>query len=401
VEFLILYQLFLLQSLFVNFTWNQIVKMFEISSFEENVNIQNVEMMQLKLLQDMQQLLSQISPDNLTTIQKEILEISMNSPGNEHQQLIELVNLNNEHSYLYRPLGLILNLETTELLKFHELFPMLEPLQLMILVRLIQVGISYCFDLYNLFLSDMNKNMENPGLVDVNIAENNESEETPLKLEILEQPPDKCVYKRNVKPNPSVSLVGDSTLIDGNLYIVPTLVRCDTFASEPKHLAGNEPIKVGACKTFAFKKLKILVTSRQMNESHFGLRFELRRYSPDMSEFKVLHHVTSNPICVFSHSTQLKPSPKTKPSLKELIPAKAPSNKKTRIAILGNNFVDSPTTRVKFDDIEVVPVFHGPKTLLCFTPENLSGKVRIQICNDPNSWSNVGSFHFDPSINLQ
>jgi len=138
-----------------------------------------------------------------------------------------------------------------------------------------------------------------------------------------------------------------------------------------------------------------------MNESHFGIRFELRSYSHDMNEFKVLHHVTSNPICVFSHSTQLKTTPKTKPALKELIPSKATPNRKTKIAILGNNFVDSPTTRVKFDDIEVIPVFHGPKTLICFTPESLTGKVRVQVCNDPNSWSNIGSFNFDASIVIQ
>jgi len=297
--------------------------------------------------------------------------------------------------YLYRPLAMILNLENGEMIKFLEMFPMMEPLQLMILVRLIQVGISYCFDLYNLF-AGMNKNVDNGSNVDM-IQDNSEMEETPLKLELLEQPPDKCVYKRNVKPNPSVTLVGDSNLIDGNLYIVPNLVRCDTFEAEPKHLSGNDPIKVGACKTFAFKKLKILVTSRQMNESHFGIRFELRKYTPDMSEFKVIHQVTSNPICVFSHSTQLKPTPKTKPQIKELVPSKGIALQKTRIAILGNNFVDSPTTRVKFDDIEVTPVFHGPKTLLCYTPENLSGKVRVLICNDQNSWSNAGHFSFETS----
>jgi len=219
----------------------------------------------------------------------------MKSPGSEQQLLIELVDLNNEHAYLYRPLGLILNLETNELSKFHEVFPVLEPMQLMIVARLIQVGITYTFDLYNLYHG--NKNVVVNGM-DAVIGGNN-GDEIPLTLEILEQPPDKCVYKRNVKPNPSVTLVGDSTLIDGNLYIVPTLVRCDTFTAEPKHLAGNEPTKVGACKTFQFKKLKILVTSRQMNESHFGIRFELRSYSNDMNEFKVLHHVTSNPICVF------------------------------------------------------------------------------------------------------
>jgi len=185
---------------------------------------------------------------------------------------------------------------------------------------------------------------------------------------------------------------------DGNLYVAPVLIRCDNFSSEPKHITGSDPIKVGATKTLTFKKLKILVTSRQLNESHFSIRFELRKYTPNMNDYKIIHHVTSNPICVYSHSTQLKPSPKTKSTVSEVIPALGSPNGQTRVAILGNNFVDSPTTRVRFDTIEVMPIFHGPKTLICHTPKHAPGKVKVQVCNEPNRWSNAGTFTFESSI---
>jgi hypothetical protein len=293
----------------------------------------------------------------------------------------------------------MLQLSSDELLSFQENFPTLDPIQLMLLIRLVEVGTMVSYDFYNIFMGGknnvvvQNEDMNTTGV----FLENFEVEPT-LKLEILEQPPDKCVYKRNVKPNPSVSIVGDLTENDGSLYVAPVLVRCDTFLSEPKHLTGNDPIKVGANRNFAFKKLKILVTSRQLNETHFSVRFELRKYSPNMNDYTVIHQVTSNPICVYSHSTQLKPTPKTKPTLTEIIPNKGSPKGQTRVAILGNNFVDSPTTRVKFDDIEVMPIFHGPRTLICHTPNHLAGKVKVQVCNEPDTWSNCGTFVYDTTI---
>lgn len=57
-------------------------------------------------------------------------------------------------------------------------------------------------------------------------AHNNQT----LGLQIVDQPPEKAVYKRNVKPNPSVQLVGEHMGIrEGELYVVPLLLRCDTY----------------------------------------------------------------------------------------------------------------------------------------------------------------------------
>ncbi len=71
-----------------------------------------------------------------------------------------------------------------------------------------------------------------------------DSSQSKMHLQIVEQPPEKSVYKRNLKPNPIVMLVGDQKLNDGSLYVVPTLVRCDTFTEEQKYLNGNRPVRV-------------------------------------------------------------------------------------------------------------------------------------------------------------
>jgi len=390
-------------------TWNQFMKIFEFTQIPTNgqqTPSHQVYHMQLQVLQDIQQLLNQLEQDILINLHKEIGEISAKQPGTENEQLSQLVQLNTEHFYLYRPLALMLQMNIEELLKFQEIFPTLEPMQLMLLIRLVEIGCYTCYDYFFLFnpssseesqyVSDMtDKSQVTSVAVETNDFNEEELQDSPLKLDIVDQPPEKCVYKRNIKPNPTISIVGDMSHNDGNLYVVPVLVRCDNFVCEPKHLTGNDPVKVGVNRTISFKKLKILVTSRQLNETHFGVRFELRKYSSNMDEYNILHQVTSNPICVFSHSTQLKPTPKTKPTISEIIPPRGPQNGQIRIAILGTNFVDSPTTRVRFDNVEVLPIFHGAKTLICCTPKNLSGTVKIQVCNEPNRWSNAGTFTFE------
>jgi len=128
----------------------------------------------------------------------------------------------------------------------------------------------------------------------------------------------------------------------------------------------------------------------------FALRFELRQYQRSGQQFKLIDSVTTDPFTVVSHSTQLKPSYKNLPVVTEVIPYIGPPTGSTRVAILGVNFQDSPTTRVRFDNIEVIPIFHGAKTLLCHTPKHEPGVVNVFVCNEPNAWSqNAGTFTYD------
>ena len=104
----------------------------------------------------------------------------------------------------------------------------------------------------------------------------------------------------------------------------------------------------------AFKRLKILSTSHQLNESLFALRFEVRAVSPAAvvhslqrpddaanGERGVLLAATQTmPLCVVSHSSQLKKeTPLNNPTVQQAIPATGPSSGGTRIALLGNVLV--------------------------------------------------------------
>lgn len=212
-----------------------------------------------------------------------------------------------------------------------------------------------------------------------------------LTIEITEQPPERCVYKRNVKPHPTVIVRGKSGRHD--VYIHPVLIRCDTGEVVDYLLA--KPVKAVSNKVFPFKKLKITQTSHQNNETLFSIRFELRVYHGKSDQYNVIHSASTNPICVLSHTTQLKPSSLAKPSISEIIPNYGPINGGTRVVILGANFIESPTLRVRFGNIEVYPIVHGPKTLICLTPQNQPGTVPIHVCNDVNVWSDqCGSFTY-------
>lgn len=48
------------------------------------------------------------------------------------------------------------------------------------------------------------------------------------------------------------------------------------------------------------------------------------------------------------------------PTINEIIPNSGPTCGGTRVVIIGSNFVDSPAARIKFDQTDVMPIFHGP-----------------------------------------
>lgn len=311
----------------------------------------------------------------------------------------------------------------------------------------------------------------------------------PLYLEITDHPPERSVYKRNLKPNPMVVVhcqEGDDAVNSkynqtGLLYVAALLIRCDTFVEEPRFVVGNRPERVSSSRAVTFRKLKVTTTSHQQQETLFCIRFELRRYAdgtadeaigaesdkengyytrvlqnqkialskaraskkaqakaaaaklaaganqkvealdttgknppPRDLKYDVLDAIHSNPICVLSHSTQMKPAQQQAvPQVRECFPNCGPSEGGTRLAVLGANFVDSPAARVRFradsDDktdmqsasggvedaahahspylLEVMPIFHGPGTVLCHTPPHAPGETLVTVCNASQRWS--------------
>jgi len=395
----VLVQLFQLYRMMENLSIIQLMKLFEVVPTAAQTPGQ-----QLQLLQQIQQLFQMLKPETIQNIYKQTRAAPQ---GQEQQILMQLLNLPSEYFQLYQPIRMLFQLDSEELMKLHDAIPQLLPIQMLQLLQMLQLQ---PFDVIELrSMLDLDEGMANdllmdevePSISNLPMDPNmmNQNSDKPIRLQIVEQPPERSVYKRNLKPNPVVMLVGDQKMNDGNLYVVPTLIRCDTFQEEPKFITGNKPVRVTSGRVVSFRKLKVTTTSHQQGETMFCLRFELRRYA-DEDQFEVVDVVHSNPICVLSHSTQLKPAPAVAPTIADVIPEGGPSTGGTRVAILGANFIDSPGARIKFDNLEVMPQFHGTGTLVCHTPQHPPGTVTVRVSNANKKWSDssaIFTFYEEPT----
>jgi hypothetical protein len=140
-HFIQLYHIHALSRLLRDLSRQQLILLFDI--VPNNI----FQMEQLQLLQQIQQLLVQLHPETLRELRDELAE----SPGKEIQQLISMNILKTEHFNLYRTLAMILTLDVAELLSFQQVMPKLEPLQLIQLTKLIEVGPFEAINLHNLF----------------------------------------------------------------------------------------------------------------------------------------------------------------------------------------------------------------------------------------------------------
>lgn len=325
-------------------------------------------------------------------------------------RLREFLTLDDQHYHLYQTLTSLFLQNKQTLLNIASMLSYINDLQLYIISRLSPLRQDELEELYLIFQSP---SQETHGLtVDPghHAMDSDEQESgSPFYLTITEQPPERCVYKRNVKPGPVVTVSGGSPQdYQQNMKVACILVRCDTEEDVPNFLIGANPQDLTESRVCEWKRLKVTATSHQQNETLFCFRFELRRFPYGMSgddprcPFEVLAQVTTNPVHVLSHSTQLKTPVDTLPTVFQVIPASGSPHGFTRVAILGADFVESPTTRVKFGNIEVHPSFHGPKTLVCRTPAHVPGKVEVRVCNDVNGWSkSYGEFYFDNHLKEQ
>jgi len=393
-SFGLLFQLYQLYQLLSKLSILQLMKIFEF------VPPGAPQVQQLQLLQQLQQLLGQLLPETLISLHQ---ELEATQGAEQHQVLSQLLQLRKEHFHLYQPLRMLLQLETEELLGMQEILPKLQPIQMLQLLALLQLQPFDVLELKRLFQP---QSLESLDINDQTIE--TETSLHPLlapspayvsqkrwNVRIIEQPPEKSVYKRNLKPNPTVQLVEDEeNSMEANLYVAPILIRCDTLEEKPKLMTGNKPVKVAPGRVVSFRRLKITSTSHQQGESLFAIKFELRRYHGN--EYEILDFVQSNPICVLSHSTQLRPASSTTASVTEVIPYSGSTQGGTRVAVLGNNFVDSPSARVRFDTTDVMPTFHGPRTLICVTPQHQPGIVSVRVSNDSKVWSpTAASFTYE------
>eukprot|EP00005_Dracoamoeba_jomungandri_P001909 CAMPEP_0174262112 /NCGR_PEP_ID=MMETSP0439-20130205/12777_1 /TAXON_ID=0 /ORGANISM="Stereomyxa ramosa, Strain Chinc5" /LENGTH=807 /DNA_ID=CAMNT_0015346753 /DNA_START=226 /DNA_END=2649 /DNA_ORIENTATION=- len=381
-SFGLLVQLYHLHDLLSKLSILQLMKIFEFIPSAPKVQ-------QLQLLQQLQQLLGQLLPEALISLQK---EVEAKPTNDQHQVLVQLLQLRKEHFHLYQPLRLLLQLGSEELLGLQEILPKLQPIQMLHLLTLLQMQPFEVLELKRVFQTPTEHSGEmtiQPTVVQEGSVKVINSTFGHL-LRIVEQPPEKSVYKRNLKPNPTVQLEDNEDIsMESNLFVAPVLIRCDTLEEKPDLLTGNKPVKIAPGRVVSFRRLKITATSHQQGESLFAIKFELRRYHGN--EYEILDFVQSNPICVLSHSTQLKPASSTTASVVEVIPYSGSTFGGTRVAVLGNNFVESPSSRVRFDNIDVMPTFHGPRTLICTTPQHQPGIVSVRVSNDSKCWSSTAA----------
>jgi ankyrin repeat protein len=387
-----LFQMFSLQELLHSFSFVQLLKFFEVIP-------SGSQRQQLHLIQQLQQLFTQLTPETLDSLHQEVQEAA---PEVEMTLLSHTLHLQPEHFHLYQPIRSLLHMETHELRSFQDALPKLQPIQMLQLLQLLQQQPYDVIELKKVFYQNQSSSnivdppfefeprAFSPSAMDEGEDADDQlvqAQKPTIGLQIVDQPPEKAVYKRNVKPNPSVQLVGEHMGIrEGELYVVPLLLRCDTFAEEPRFITGNKPMPITFGRVVTFRKLKVMVTSHQQQETLFSFRFELRRKIGE-DEYEVIGSVTTNPICMLSHSTQMKPIQTTAPTIMEVIPGIGPATGGTRVAILGGNFADTPATRVRFDNSDVIPEFRGPGTLVCHTPQHTPGPVLVRVANGPNAWS--------------
>lgn len=284
------------------------------------------------------------------------------------------------------------------------------------------------------------------------------AEERGPRLAVVKQPGAVCVYRRNVKPCPVV-LVSHVAAADApHLCVVPLLYRGDTGADETAHLAGREHAAVPATGMVAFRRLKVLVTSRMLDDAPLVLAFELRRYAarnpahslrlggltageflpltlavgspPNQGDdaYTVVHTVAASPILVVSHSSQVRalasvPSPVPVPvpasvpvpvpsstststgsnntnnntdAVLRVVPSHGPAAGCTRVVILGDLPCASGVLRVLFGRCPAVPTFLGPRSILCTVPDGQQPGTAVSITIvTPTTLITGPSFVFD------
>lgn len=342
---------------------------------------------QFQILQLQQQLLVQLMPDQL-------LHLSEVDAAQRPEQLQHLVaELDARFGLVCDGVLRLLEGGAENMLAIQAALPALLPLQLVQLLRISKIDPFDVLQLSQWLSPDAGQGSR--GLHA--LLEDPMDEEMSLQLRVVEQPPEKSVYKRNLKPNPRVMVVGDTSAMgDEQLVVVPKLCRCDTQEILEDKLTGHTPVVVTGGSMAVFKRLKLLCTTRQNDGSLLSIRFELRRLGPDQKPGELLTFVHSNPIVVVSHTTQMHEPVTQLASVIEAIPGSGPTCGGTRVAVIGHNFLQCDKARVQFGESEVSGQVYGEGTIVCMTPHrDRAERVDVRVTNDGRQWSSsAASFEY-------
>jgi hypothetical protein len=213
-----------------------------------------------------------------------------------------------------------------------------------------------------------------------------------LKVLDKNQPPAQTVYQRILRPFPAVILLPPVTDKSRELgfFVEATLIRGDNNSELPSVLDGTKIIRIEPGKMANFNKLKINMTTQQIG-SLVKIKFQLKKAHE--GNFLTLPGVAtvSQPIEVFSHSYYIPPKDHIPLScvVQEVLPSRGSCAGGTRIAILGDNFIDSTSLRVRFGNTILRPIFHETRTLITTVPPGGPGTVYVSVSNDGKEYSTV------------
>jgi len=323
----------------------------------------------------------------------------------------ELLGCQQDGTIIQQILCDLYSLPLSQVIRFYSVFPYLQGVQLVQLVKLMQLNIIEILDTRKLLapqhFADNCKDVEmgDSDKDEYCDGDNNNSE---LSLELLERFPDQAVYKRNLRPYPTVLIKGSGKKFSNKelFRVVPHIYRCDTLEEIPNSLVGDHSQTATIGSILKFKKLKIQLTSRQVNDTFFCVRFELYRQSTaSNSSSSPLAVAQSTPIQIVSHSSLIiKSSQDADPiCLNEIIPANGTTSGNTRVALLGQNFPDPAFVKVTFDGIEIPCETYGANTIICYSPAHVQGNVSVAVhdSRQPTSHSTNNSKPFQYSLTNQ
>ncbi|KAL6064389.1 hypothetical protein QOT17_010968 [Balamuthia mandrillaris] len=249
------------------------------------------------------------------------------------------------------------------------------------------------------------------------------------EIRIARQPPAECVYRRILRPNPSIMFLNRPSDVQMTNFFVkaslwwedPTPSAAPPSSTSPslqlKELEGEldgiltARFSQGAFATF--KRLKVRSTCTALRVRHVRMKFTLMEWRENA--FAVIHDcaVVSDPIRVFSHSSYLHKRKKRNsitssalsstvttntdasgeeekskekgesmtttttitmpiPVVTDVLPDVVSIGGGTKVVVLGSNFVNSPLLRVRFGTIVVEAIFHEDRTIVCVSPSLLS-----------------------------
>jgi hypothetical protein len=136
-----LFQMFQLQDLLHSFSYIQLMKFFEVIPSGSHLQ-------QLQLIQQLQQLFGQLTPEALETLHH---EVKTATPQMEMHLLSHTLHLQPEQFHLYRPIRSLLHMEQSELRSFQDAIPKLQPIQMLQLLQLLQLPAFEVIELKKVF----------------------------------------------------------------------------------------------------------------------------------------------------------------------------------------------------------------------------------------------------------